>query len=206
MVPDWCYCWRVTTDDELAVGQNLRELREAEGLSQAQLAARMAEEGIEGFYPQTILKLESGKRALKYVEGLALARIFDVEADALLAASPDAIRADRRARQATVEVREAAHGYDLALTRLLIARSNLVQLITDGVFAETASARSIKRAAGALNARSLEMIHDRNEVMAMLDGDRIVHPDDEDGRKVTGYRRIGYNTRGEPVEKGEDDG
>ena len=62
------------------VGRNMRSFREASALSQANLADAMSAAGFEGFYPQTITKLEKGTRSLKLVEALKLADILGVRA------------------------------------------------------------------------------------------------------------------------------
>lgn len=61
------------------VGENVQVFRKARGLSQAQLAEKMSAAGVEGMYPQTILKIEKGARSLKFHEGLALAKILQVK-------------------------------------------------------------------------------------------------------------------------------
>ena len=52
------------------LGRNVKRLREAAGMSQADLARRMSERSLAGFYPQTITKIESGGRDLKSKEGV----------------------------------------------------------------------------------------------------------------------------------------
>ncbi|WP_336707548.1 helix-turn-helix transcriptional regulator [Oerskovia sp. USHLN155] len=61
------------------VGESVQVFRKARGLSQAQLAERMSAAGVDGMYPQTILKIEKGTRSLKFHEGLALAKILEVK-------------------------------------------------------------------------------------------------------------------------------
>lgn len=69
---------------DVKIGENVKALRVAAGLSQAQLAERMTAAGLEGIYPQTITRIEQGKRSLKLHEGIALARILHVAVDSLL--------------------------------------------------------------------------------------------------------------------------
>lgn len=70
-----------STDE--TIGANIRAYRQALDMSQADLAELLTEAGVPGFYPQTITKIESGKRSLKLAEGLEVARILRVEPRAL---------------------------------------------------------------------------------------------------------------------------
>lgn len=69
------------TDKE--IGGTIRQLRVASGMSQADLAEALGERGIKGMHPQTVAKIESGDRVLKYVEGVTMAAILAVDAAAL---------------------------------------------------------------------------------------------------------------------------
>lgn len=64
--------------NDAVVGAHVRLLREARGMSQAAIAEAMASRGFEGFYPQTVLKIEKGTRSLKFVEGVVLADVLGV--------------------------------------------------------------------------------------------------------------------------------
>jgi len=76
-------------DDQ--VGRNVKQLREALGMSQAEVAEGMTKDGCAGFYPQTILKVEKGTRSLKFTEADSLARVLKVPMSALLnPGSPEA--------------------------------------------------------------------------------------------------------------------
>jgi transcriptional regulator with XRE-family HTH domain len=61
------------------VGVNLRAYRDAAGLSQEELAQRMAERGF-GFSQATVWKIESGNRPIKISEAVALADALDLRA------------------------------------------------------------------------------------------------------------------------------
>ena len=65
------------------VGRSLRELRESRQMTQAELAAELRRRGLTGFYPQTILKVEKGQRALKLTEGAVIAEVLDATLDAI---------------------------------------------------------------------------------------------------------------------------
>ena len=60
-------------DEQFAV--NIRETRERKGMSQAALAAEMAERGWS-WHPQTVQKAEAGQRHVRVGEAEALARIL----------------------------------------------------------------------------------------------------------------------------------
>lgn len=60
------------------MGSRIKEIREARGLSQAELAAEVSRRGVPGIYPQTITKIETGSRALKFSEGMVIARVLRV--------------------------------------------------------------------------------------------------------------------------------
>ncbi|WP_402371426.1 helix-turn-helix domain-containing protein [Isoptericola rhizosphaerae] len=116
---------------ESALGQNVRRLREAAGLSQAHVADAMAEAGIEGFYPQTVLKVEKGTRALKFVEGLELARVLGVEPQHLYSPAPQtAVLAGLRAGTRMVERRRQR--YLQAMYDLAVSQGQLQQVLGDG--------------------------------------------------------------------------
>lgn len=84
-----------TIDDERDLGFRLKVLRESARLSQAQLAARLSQAGLSNFYPQTILKLESGQRALKFLEARAYADVLGVSLDSLLGLEQRAEESER---------------------------------------------------------------------------------------------------------------
>lgn len=66
------------------VGANVKRIREALGLSQAEVAARMTEDGLPGWYPQTCLKVEKGTRSLRFIEAGSLAAVLGVSMSTLL--------------------------------------------------------------------------------------------------------------------------
>jgi transcriptional regulator with XRE-family HTH domain len=66
------------------VGSNVKRIREALGMSQAEVAEEMTQEGCPGFYPQTILKVEKGTRSLKLTEADTLARVLKVQVSELV--------------------------------------------------------------------------------------------------------------------------
>ena len=68
------------------IGNKLKELRKAQGISQKMLAARLQTEGFE-FTDLTILRIELGKRFVPDFEIVAIANYFHVSADCLLGIS-----------------------------------------------------------------------------------------------------------------------
>ena len=80
------------TQNEI-VGKNVATYRDALGISQAQLAKRLAERlGKKSVDPTTITRLESGKRPTTIDELAALADVFEVDIPTLL--RPPAITQD----------------------------------------------------------------------------------------------------------------
>ena len=65
------------------VGNKVKELRKAQGISQKTLAARLQTEGFE-FTDLTILRIEQGKRFGPDYESVAIANYFHVSTDYLL--------------------------------------------------------------------------------------------------------------------------
>jgi transcriptional regulator with XRE-family HTH domain len=65
------------TEEARSVGRRVAEAREAAGLSQLQVARRL------GVPQSSIAKVELGQRQLRFVEGLRLAEMYDVDATAL---------------------------------------------------------------------------------------------------------------------------
>lgn len=70
------------------VGRNLQLLRKAAGLSQAELAARLADRGLH-FQQPTVLKVERGSRPLKFEEAFAAAQILGVRVADLFGSEED---------------------------------------------------------------------------------------------------------------------
>jgi transcriptional regulator with XRE-family HTH domain len=124
------------------VAKTIRELREAAQMSQALLASRMAEEGIEGFHPQTIVKLENGTRALKYVEAVALTRVLNVEVADLMVSKRPSMATERHLRSFATQLKETAADGDRAISAFVFSRANLMRRLTmipdDPVFAPRA--------------------------------------------------------------------
>ncbi|MDO3245847.1 helix-turn-helix transcriptional regulator [Mycobacteroides abscessus subsp. abscessus] len=80
-----------STQPNRIVGRNTAELRGQKGLSQAELATKLAARiGKSSIDPTTITRLESGKRPTTVDELVALAQILEVDVDALLHPGPDA--------------------------------------------------------------------------------------------------------------------
>lgn len=104
----------VTSQDE-TVGRNVRLFRERMGLSQAELAREMTDAGMDGFYPQTVLKVEKGTRSLKLVEGIFMAQLLGVTADELYEPSPNLSPSHRGA----MAMRRLFEAFDSLVDRLV---------------------------------------------------------------------------------------
>jgi transcriptional regulator with XRE-family HTH domain len=106
---------------------NLREYREAHGISQDELAQRMTRYGF-AFSQATIWKIEQGKRPVKISEAVALADAVDVPRWRDLTIEPDSSRiqadvdrAGRAAYNAYEQIRAAAAAYIQAQLELSYA-------------------------------------------------------------------------------------
>lgn len=87
------YCWDVSPEHEAArfpaiaematFVANLRAIRLAREMTQAQLAEKM---GLRGFswHPATVYKVENGDRQIQLGEALAMARIFEIPIEEMI--------------------------------------------------------------------------------------------------------------------------
>jgi transcriptional regulator with XRE-family HTH domain len=115
------------TDIDQNIAANLRTYREADNISQDELAQRMADRGF-GFSQATIWKIESGQRPVRASELVALADSLGIMTATSLTRKPDAVRhqveldqANRRAHDAYAALKEAAADYLDAQVELLVA-------------------------------------------------------------------------------------
>lgn len=115
------------------VRQNVKHLRESRYLSQADLASQLARRGVPGMHPQTIAKIESGTRALKFTEAVQLAAVLEVQLDALAYAGDDAVQ--------LFEMEQAAADVNWALDEAKSALSRL-ELVLDGLHEHIARAHA----------------------------------------------------------------
>ena len=100
------------------IGRNVRGLREALGLSQAQLAERVGGFGLVGIYPSTVAKIENGTRSLKLAEANAFSRALRcLEGD--LTRATDVVLIENG-------VRGALHGLVGGFERAVLAHGGLL--------------------------------------------------------------------------------
>lgn len=117
------------TDDE-EIGRTVRALREAAGMSQAQLAQYMTGAGFS-FHPQTITKIEGGQRSLKLTEGLHLARIFRVSPRDLYKPGRDVVL-DARVVRMVSDLRRAFSLFTEAYSKYRYAKHELASVVESG--------------------------------------------------------------------------
>lgn len=125
------------------IGTNIRRLREAKGLSQADLAERLG----DGFHQQTVGKIETGARPLRLSEASQLSLVFGVGIASLAQDDDDAasataalIAARSRVSDTCQQIRDLAYVLadqlvDLAFTANVKggkADSHIVDDITGG--------------------------------------------------------------------------
>jgi hypothetical protein len=111
----------VVTDEQ--VGDAIRRTREAAGLSQARLADRMIEAGMEGATTFLISRVEMGQRPCRATELVAFARGLGTTPEALLyAASVDALTLSVDAAKASrAALHQAVLDFVFATDRALTA-------------------------------------------------------------------------------------
>lgn len=71
-----------------------RRGREERGWSQAEMAKRLQEKGIDSMYPTTVAKIEAGEREVKLDEATAVADLFEMSLDELVARDSNKRRED----------------------------------------------------------------------------------------------------------------
>lgn len=115
-------------DEHLAA--NLRQARETQGLSQDELAQRMAERGF-GFGQATIWKIEQGKRPVKISELVALADALGLRGWTVLLSDPR--DANRQFQLESAHFRAGAAYSDLkaAAARFLEAQAEVAVAVHD---------------------------------------------------------------------------
>lgn len=121
----------VATEDDEAIGRRLRSLRERAGLSQADVADALTKLGATGFYPQTIAKLESGSRSLRFHEAAKLIQALEASWAELIA---DLSPAGAKRSAVQVSNREVRRYFERALDaafQLEEASATLRQAIED---------------------------------------------------------------------------
>ena len=102
---------------DLNIGRNLKRAREARGISQADFARLITETGIRGVHQTTVARIESGQRALRAAEAVAIGRVLETSVEMLAESGTNAhIRAFVRS------ISEAGDTFDSALRELIKAR------------------------------------------------------------------------------------
>ena len=114
------------TDIDQNIAANLRTYREAGGISQEELAQRMADLGF-GFSQATIWKIERAQRPVRASELIALADSLGIMTATSLTRQPDAARhqveldqANRKAQHAYQTLKQAAADYLEAQVELVV--------------------------------------------------------------------------------------
>jgi len=114
-------------DIDANIATNVRAYREARGVSQEDLAARLAEAGFP-FSQATVWKVENGQRPVKAAELAALADVLEIRGAMSLTLRPDTARhlidlqeAGARASAIWHQVKDAAAEYLDAQLNLLVA-------------------------------------------------------------------------------------
>lgn len=103
------------------VAANLRLWREAQRLSQDELAQRMNARGF-GFSQATIWKIEQGRRPVKLAEAIALADALELRAWNNLAADPQEVAHEARMQTVHSRASQAYHALKATATAYLQAQ------------------------------------------------------------------------------------
>ncbi len=113
------------------IAANVRAYREAGGISQEELAQRLAGRGF-GFTQATVWKIESGQRPVRASELLALADSLEIFLATDLTRAPDAARHTIRLEQASAKAHGAYGALKAAAAAYLEAQINVVFAAREG--------------------------------------------------------------------------
>jgi transcriptional regulator with XRE-family HTH domain len=112
-------------DIDAYIAANVRAYREARGISQEDLAGRLAEVGFP-FSQATIWKIENGQRPLKATEMVAIADALEIRGAMALTFQPDAASHLISLQQAKAHAGASWHAIKDAATSYLKAQIDLV--------------------------------------------------------------------------------
>jgi transcriptional regulator with XRE-family HTH domain len=70
-------------------GQRVKQNRERKGWTQQQMAAMLAEKGIQPMHATTVAKIEAGDRSVRINEAVGIANLFEMALDALVGRPDD---------------------------------------------------------------------------------------------------------------------
>ncbi len=123
------------TNGDDALGERIRSLREAVGLSQAEVAKRMGELGL-GLHPSALTRIESGGRALKATEALVLAQVLGIRLDELVQLPPSEAHVDEAIQVVRIARLNASGGlwslvHKVAVLEEIAARPGLSEAAKD---------------------------------------------------------------------------
>lgn len=71
-----------STDER--VGEQIRRLREAAGMTKTQLATQLSDAGLGQIHPTTVSRIESGERAIRLSEAVTIASVLGTSVEALI--------------------------------------------------------------------------------------------------------------------------
>lgn len=149
-------------------------------MSQADLASQLARRGVPGMHPQTIAKIESGVRALKFTEAVHLAAVLEVQLDALAYAGHDAAQLFEM-EQAAMSVNWALDEAKSALIRLEMClgtlREHIDQAQAAGVqvpeWVESVAGQTIESVAGLAGADLRATVGSVHDALTMFLADNL---------------------------------
>ncbi|MCI3272117.1 helix-turn-helix transcriptional regulator [Streptomyces cylindrosporus] len=159
--------------------RQMKRLRVAQGLSQAELADRVGELG-GSLYQQTIAKIESGQRALRLQEADLIAKALRSSVSEMLAAAIDKAEADPEANPETMDIEN------------LLTRVKAVQRRRDGLAANLHDARRAET-----EARFALEAAEARAAAAMAEATRAQAHHDEAQAELNYLTRISINRQAE---------
>lgn len=112
-----------SADLDEAVARNVKKARERAGLSQAEVAKLLTDAGVPGIHQTTIARIESGSRALKLVEALALGRVLGYRVEDMMESRETALLRDelQYLNEQTIQFQRVTH--ELLSRRIAVAES-----------------------------------------------------------------------------------
>jgi transcriptional regulator with XRE-family HTH domain len=73
-------------------GKRVKNERDHRGWSQADMAKKLSDHGIQPMHPTTVAKIEAGERSVRINEAVGIADLFEISLDSLLGRKPRAER------------------------------------------------------------------------------------------------------------------
>lgn len=113
------------TSIDANVAANFRSLRERLGWSQATLAQRARDGGLDGFHQTTVARVENGQRPLRLSEAIVLSKVLGISVEDLASTSS----VPQHLRALSVEIVDAQQRANAAQAEVEIKSADLAGLV-----------------------------------------------------------------------------